>query len=184
MADDLLDQTLLLKLLQRCAGNGAVDLESIHEGGNGDEAVRLHIFLKAFALLLVENDGVLGLVLDYKVCLSVSGGASRSQTKDSRLIAPDETKGWLVIMRETSVLGSDSCGLRPSRSPALREEVTTLTYPCPWTTSSFASCHRLLLVPWLRCLSMDAVVCSSDGEVLGKCAGAIRLGLGGCGDVT
>lgn len=64
MADDLLDLALLLKLGERTAGKRAVDLQSVDKGGDGDEAVGLNLLLETVRSGLVEDDGVLGLVLD------------------------------------------------------------------------------------------------------------------------
>lgn len=64
MADDLLDLALLLKLGERTAGEGTVDLQSVDKGGDGDEAVGLNLLLETVRSGLVEDDGVLGLVLD------------------------------------------------------------------------------------------------------------------------
>ena len=68
MADDLLDLALLLKLGERTAGEGTVDLQSVDKGGDGDEAVGLNLLLETVRGGLVEDDGVLGLVLDC-VCI-------------------------------------------------------------------------------------------------------------------
>lgn len=70
VGDDLLDRSLLLQVVQTSPGERAVDLQSVDEHGNGDEAVRLHILLELLAGLLVENDGVLGLVLHCGECVS------------------------------------------------------------------------------------------------------------------
>ena len=64
VADDLLDLALLLKIGERTAGEGAVDLQSVDKGGDGDEAVGLNLLLETVRSGLVEDDGVLGLVLD------------------------------------------------------------------------------------------------------------------------
>lgn len=64
MADDLLDLALLLELGERTAGEGTVDLQSVDKGGDGDEAVGLNLLLETVRGGLVEDDGVLGLVLD------------------------------------------------------------------------------------------------------------------------
>lgn len=64
MADDLLDDPLLLEVLEGTAGERAVDLQSVDEDGDGDEAVGLDILLELLVGVLVEDDGVLGLVLD------------------------------------------------------------------------------------------------------------------------
>ena len=66
MTNDLLDLTISLKVVQSLAGKAAVDLETIDEGGDGDQAVRLNILLQLVVGGLVEDDGVLGLVLDCK----------------------------------------------------------------------------------------------------------------------
>lgn len=62
--DDGLDLSLLLKVLEALAGQGAVDLEPVDEGGNGDETVRLDVLVQLVGSGLVEDDGVLRLVLD------------------------------------------------------------------------------------------------------------------------
>jgi hypothetical protein len=64
VADDLLDLALLLKIGERTAGERAVDLQSVDKGGDGDEAVGLNLLLETVRSGLVEDDGVLGLVLD------------------------------------------------------------------------------------------------------------------------
>lgn len=61
--NDLLDHTLLLQVVEGLACERAVDLQSVDEDGDGDQAVGLDIFLKLLVGLLVEDDGVLGLVL-------------------------------------------------------------------------------------------------------------------------
>ena len=81
MTYNLLDLTVGLEVGKRFPCERAVDLQTIDEGGNGNEAVRLDILLELVVGLLVENDGVLGLVLD---CAVVSGdsavrGAERSR---------------------------------------------------------------------------------------------------------
>lgn len=64
MLNNGLDDTLLLEVGKGLAGERAVDLQTVDEDGNGDEAVGLDILLELLAGVLVENDGVLGLVLD------------------------------------------------------------------------------------------------------------------------
>lgn len=64
MANNLLDLALFLQVLQTCPCQRAIDLESIDESGNGDEAVRLDVLVELIGGGLVEDDGVLGLVLD------------------------------------------------------------------------------------------------------------------------
>jgi hypothetical protein len=68
VADDLLDLALLLKLGERTTGKRTVDLQSVDKGGDGDEAVGLNLLLETVRGGLVEDDGVLGLVLDC-VCI-------------------------------------------------------------------------------------------------------------------
>jgi hypothetical protein len=59
-----LDQALLLEVLDGLSGKRAVNLETIDEHGNGDETVGLHVFVERLLGGLVEDDGVIGLVLD------------------------------------------------------------------------------------------------------------------------
>lgn len=64
VTDNLLDLALLLEISKRSPCQGSVDLETVDEGGNGDQAVRLDILLELVVGLLVEDDGVVGLILD------------------------------------------------------------------------------------------------------------------------
>jgi len=70
VTDNLLDLAVLLEVGERFPCKRAVDLQAIDEGGNGDEAVGLDILLELVVGLLVEDDSVVGLVLDY---VTVSG---------------------------------------------------------------------------------------------------------------
>lgn len=80
MSDNLLDLAVGLEVGERFPCERAVDLQAIDEGGNGDEAVGLDILLKLVVGLLVENDGVLGLVLDYET-------VSRASSLQSPVVA-------------------------------------------------------------------------------------------------
>lgn len=62
--DNGLDLSLLLEVLEALAGQGAVDLEPVDEGGDGDETVGLDVLVQLVGGGLVEDDGVLRLVLD------------------------------------------------------------------------------------------------------------------------
>lgn len=64
MSHNLLDHTLLLEILQCRPCQRSVDLESVDQHGDGDEAIGLHILLQLLGGGLVEHDGVVGLVLD------------------------------------------------------------------------------------------------------------------------
>ena len=81
MSDNLLDLTVGLEVGKRLSCKRAVDLQAIDEGGNSDEAVGLDILLELVVGLLVENDGVLGLVLDY---MAVSGDSSPERCESAR----------------------------------------------------------------------------------------------------
>lgn len=72
MTNNLLDLAVCLEVSEGFPCERAVDLQAVDEGGNGDEAVRLDILLELVVGLLVENDGVVGLVLD---CVAVSGNS-------------------------------------------------------------------------------------------------------------
>ena len=64
MADNLLDLTLLFEVGEGLAGQAAVDLQTVDEGSDGDEAVGLDVLLELLGGVFIEDDGVLGLVLD------------------------------------------------------------------------------------------------------------------------
>lgn len=64
MSNNLLDLTLLFEVGEGLAGQAAVDLQTVDEGSDGDEAVGLDILVELLGCGLVEDDGVLGLVLD------------------------------------------------------------------------------------------------------------------------
>lgn len=64
VGDHRLDHALLLEVGDALAGERAVDLHTVDEGSDGDEAVGLDILVELLRGGLVEQDGVLGLVLD------------------------------------------------------------------------------------------------------------------------
>jgi hypothetical protein len=64
VSNDLLDLTLLLEIGEGFPGKRTVDLETIDEGGDGDEAVGLDVLVELIRGLLVEDNCVVGLVLD------------------------------------------------------------------------------------------------------------------------
>jgi hypothetical protein len=68
VTDNLLDLAVGLEVVEGFPGERTVDLETIDEGGDGDQAVGLNILLEAVVLLLVEDNSVLGLVLDCAAC--------------------------------------------------------------------------------------------------------------------
>ena len=74
MTNNLLDLSLLLKVSKALAGQAAVDLETVDQSGDSDQTVGLDILVETLSDLLLEDDGVLGLVLDYnrrkKACQS------------------------------------------------------------------------------------------------------------------
>lgn len=70
VADNLLDLTVGLEVSESLAGQAAVDLETVDKGGDGDQTVGLNILLELLGGGLVENDGVLGLVLDCRRYIS------------------------------------------------------------------------------------------------------------------
>jgi hypothetical protein len=76
VTDNLLDLAVCLEVGKRFPCKRAVNLQAIDEGGNGDEAVGLDILLELVVGLLVEHDGVVGLVLD---CTAVSCEACESE---------------------------------------------------------------------------------------------------------
>ena len=64
MPNHLLDLSLLLQIIQRLPCKATIDLQSINEGGDCDEAVGLDVLVEFVGGGFVEDDGVVGLVLD------------------------------------------------------------------------------------------------------------------------
>ena len=73
MPDDLLDLALLLQVTQRLPRERTVDLQPIDQRRDRDEPVRLHVFVEFVRGRFVEDDGVVGFVLD---CRWVTGAVS------------------------------------------------------------------------------------------------------------
>lgn len=119
MPNHLLNLALLLQIVQRFPCQAAIDLQPVHKRGDRDEAVGLHVFVEFVRGGFVEDDGVVGLVLD---CWrkAVSARAREQCIWGSR----GDAEGL-----EDGELGGDEGA----------------TYPCPLTTSSFASCRQMLL---------------------------------------
>lgn len=63
--DNLLDHSPCLQVGQRPAGERSVDLQPIDQNSDGDETVSLDILVELVRGGLVEDDGVVGLVLNY-----------------------------------------------------------------------------------------------------------------------
>lgn len=64
MLNDGLNDALLLEVLDALPCQRSVDLHAVDQGGDGDEAERRDILVELLGGGLVENDGVLSLVLD------------------------------------------------------------------------------------------------------------------------
>lgn len=86
VTNDLLDLAVSLKVVESLAGKAAVDLETIDKGGDSDQTVGLDILLKLVVGGLVENDGVLGLVLDCRAKDMLVNVASRCFISDPQLV--------------------------------------------------------------------------------------------------
>jgi len=65
MTDHLLDLPFVLKVIQRFPCERSVDFQPVDEDGDSDKAIRLDIFLQLLGGIFIEDDGVIGLVLDY-----------------------------------------------------------------------------------------------------------------------
>ena len=66
MPNHLLDLSLLLQVVESLSRQAAVNLQPIDEGGDRDEAVRLHVLVEFVRGGFVEDDGVVGFVLDWR----------------------------------------------------------------------------------------------------------------------
>ena len=65
VSNHLLDLSFLLQIIQRLPCETAIYLQSIHKGGDCDETVGLNVFVEFVGGGFVEDDGVVGLVLDF-----------------------------------------------------------------------------------------------------------------------
>lgn len=88
MTNDLLDLTLLLEVGEGLAGKRTVDLETVDQSGDGDQAVRLDVLVELLRGGLVEDDGVVGLVLDCITNTSASCSASLPLDKKKKKNRP------------------------------------------------------------------------------------------------
>ena len=159
VADDLLDLAVGLEVLEGFPGERTVDLETIDEGGNGDQAVRLDILVELVGDVLVEDDGVLGLVLDCGACqLCILKSISRASRS-----AASGVGGWFLGCAVLLVRASCACVL-----------AAAVTYPCPSTTSSSASCLRLLREPFFRMCEVDWFRSASRDKSRSKCCAESR----------
>lgn len=110
--DNLLDDALLLQVGQTSASNGAVDLHSVDQDRDGDQAVGLDIFVKLVRGGLVEEDGVLGLVLDYIAIQSVMGFQTTALAVDIFRNAEEQSGNSRTLSLRPlllSLLGSGVC---------------------------------------------------------------------------
>lgn len=85
--NNLLDQTLLLKIRQRLASQRSVNLETINQRGDSDEAVGLHVLGQLVGGSLVKDDSVVCLVLDCRkvssaILLCIVGGVFNDRIWD------------------------------------------------------------------------------------------------------
>ena len=64
MGNDWLDETLLFQVAEALSGQRAVDFHSVDENSDGNQTVGLDVLVELLRGGLVEENGVLGLVLD------------------------------------------------------------------------------------------------------------------------
>lgn len=112
MTDNLLDLSLLLEISKGLAGQAAVDLETVDESGDSDETVGLDVLVESLSGLLLEDDGVLGLVLDYSRNITLVQ-LSMDKSVDLCVRVRKEPIFWFPGYREIedhSVMGDDEDG--------------------------------------------------------------------------
>ena len=63
VSGDKSDLALLLQLVERSSGERAADSQLIHQGGDGDDLHSRDFVVQSLVRLLVEQDGVVGLIL-------------------------------------------------------------------------------------------------------------------------
>lgn len=86
---DGLNQALLLEVGDALAGERPVDLHAVDENSDGNQAVGLDILEELLRGALVEDDGVLGLVLDLALrplLLLLLSSSSRRLQQENRLL--------------------------------------------------------------------------------------------------
>jgi hypothetical protein len=132
VTNNLLDLAVCLEVSERLSCKRSVDLQAVDEGGDGDQAVGLDILLELVVGLLVEDDGVVGLVLNYA---AVSGESCQKGAE----------RAWSVV--NVLSVAFEAAGDNPEDWTSAVSVWCGITYPCPLTTSSSASCLRLLQVP-------------------------------------
>jgi hypothetical protein len=127
VTNDLLDLAVLLEVLERFPCKRTVNLQAIDEGSNCDEAVGLDILLELVVGLLVEDDGVLGLVLD---CAAVSGGFGVTKM-ERRAVGRNERRWCEMMSARPSRLGVVlNVRVTVSRTLALRPLLLLLLASC------------------------------------------------------
>jgi hypothetical protein len=146
VTDNLLDLAVCLEISERLAGERTVDLQAIDEGSDGDEAVGLDILLELVVGLLVEDDGVVGLVLDYvavsdessEIVTERAGGVAKASDVVVRTAADCLELREMLDVREVCVAVSRTLALGPLL-------LLLLASGCYWCLQS---CQRLLIFTW------------------------------------
>lgn len=100
VSNNLLDLAVRLEISKGFPCERTVDFQTIDEGSNGDEAVRLDILLKLVVGLLVEDHGVVGLVLN---CMAVSGGSRSSTSVNAREVRWRENS-WKLLSNVPAIV--------------------------------------------------------------------------------
>jgi hypothetical protein len=106
VTNNLLDLTVGLEVVKGLAGERTVDLKTIDEGGDGDQAVRLDILVELVGDVLVEDNSVLGLVLD---CAAVSSNSPAKRCLCARPLCGCADVGWWIPARPADALESWKC---------------------------------------------------------------------------
>jgi len=117
--DNLLDLPLLLQIIQRLSCKTAIDLKSVDQGCNGDEAVGLDIFVELIGGGFIEDDCMIGLILDWREwSRQLTASIERMQRED--ISRPTFAfRPLLLLLLASSRCGSLSDTLVDSRSLAI-----------------------------------------------------------------
>ena len=84
MPHHLLNLPLLLQIVQRLPREASINLQSVDEGGDCNEAVGLDVFVQFVGGGFVDDDGVVGLVFDC-CCWRRRGESAGAYNEGSRL---------------------------------------------------------------------------------------------------
>jgi hypothetical protein len=120
VGNDGLDDAPLLEVSDALAGQRAVDLKTVDESGDGHKAVGLDILVELVRGVLVEDDSVLGLVLDLALrplLLLLLASSSGCHFVDVMLVVDGDAEETVGLLVPVSCGSLASCLPHPAYLP-------------------------------------------------------------------